>query len=230
MSCVRAMVATGRRDGRSCRCASGPNRCARLREQGEVIMAAGSWHDKPQDVEIDKGMARTGAAKRLDPLVIHEDHAMRARLRTPSIGGPPTGAPPDASSPLPTDPEKQHGSKTLPVPRQHWERRIKSSAQSTIRRARSRSSAMQSFPGARSCPTEQQRTDMSPRKMVSLKADIPPSKAVAAQETVGTPNKLGVYVHGGKTLVGRVGRKATAVDGGAVRFALREARQGRRWK
>ncbi len=83
-------------------------------------MAAGSWHDKPQDVEIDKGMARTGAAKRLDPLVIHDDHAMRARLRTPSIGGPPTGAPPDASSPLPTDPETQHGSKTLPVPRQHW--------------------------------------------------------------------------------------------------------------
>ena len=39
-----------------------------------------------------------------------------------------------------------------------------------------------------------------PRKMVSLKADIPPSKAVAAQETVGAPNKLGVYVHGGKSL------------------------------
>ena len=56
----------------------------------------------------------------------------------------------------------------------------------------------------------------SPREMVSLKADIPPSKAVAAQETVGAPNKFGVYVHGGKTLVGRVGRKATAVT--AARF------------
>lgn len=43
---------------------------------------------------------------------------------------------------------------------------------------------------------------------------IPPE--VQEQETVGDPNKLGVYVHGGKTLVGRVGRKATAVT--AARF------------
>ncbi len=66
---------------------------------------------------------------------------------------------------------------------------------------------------------------MSPRKMVSLKADIPPSKAVAAQETVGTPNKLGVYVHGGKTLVGRVGRKATAVA--VARFGSHFAKLGK---
>ncbi len=83
-------------------------------------MAVQSWHDKPQDIEIDQGMARKGAPKKLDPLVIHDDHAMRARLRTPSIGAPPTGgAPPDASSPLPTDPEKQHGSKRLPIPALH---------------------------------------------------------------------------------------------------------------
>ncbi len=82
-------------------------------------MGAGSWHGKPQEIEIDLGLARKGAPKRLDPLVIHDDHAMRARLRPPSIGGPPTGAPPDASSPLPTDSEKQHGMKTLPVPKCH---------------------------------------------------------------------------------------------------------------
>ena len=58
-------------------------------------MSAGSWHDKPADVEIDKGMARTGAAKRLDPLMIHPGHASRTNT---SIGAPPTGAPPDASS------------------------------------------------------------------------------------------------------------------------------------
>ncbi len=80
-------------------------------------MSVKSWHSNPQAVEIDKGMARVG--KRLDPLVIHDDHAMRARLRTPSIGGPPTGAPLDASSPLPTDSVKQHGMKTFPVPKCH---------------------------------------------------------------------------------------------------------------
>jgi hypothetical protein len=79
-------------------------------------MAKQSWHDKPTDIETDAGMARTGSPKRLDPLVLHPAHASRTST---SLGAPPTGASSDASSPLPTDFEKQHGSKTLPIPAQH---------------------------------------------------------------------------------------------------------------
>lgn len=79
-------------------------------------MAKSSWHDNPGEIETDKGLARTGAAKRLDPLVIHPHMASRTNT---TLGAPPTGAPPDASSPLPTDPERQHGGKTLPMPKCH---------------------------------------------------------------------------------------------------------------
>jgi hypothetical protein len=77
-------------------------------------MSVKSWHSNPQAVEIDRGLARAGAAKRLDPLVTHPHMANRTST---SLGAPPTGAPPDASAPLPTDVEKQHGSKTLPIPK-----------------------------------------------------------------------------------------------------------------
>lgn len=80
-------------------------------------MAKQSWHDNPErGIEIEKGMARTGSPKRLDPLRIHPGHSSRTNT---TLGAPPTGTPLDASSPLPTDPEKQHGSKTLPVPACH---------------------------------------------------------------------------------------------------------------
>ncbi len=79
-------------------------------------MAKQSWHSDPQRVETDAGMARTGAPKKLDPLRIHPGHASRTNT---TVGAPPTGAAPDASSPLPTDVEKQHGSKTLPIPACH---------------------------------------------------------------------------------------------------------------
>jgi len=79
-------------------------------------MAKQSWHSDPERIEIDLGLARTGSPKRLDPLVTHPHMASRTNT---SLGAPTTGAPPDASSPLPTDFEKQHGSKTLPVPRCH---------------------------------------------------------------------------------------------------------------
>jgi hypothetical protein len=36
-----------------------------------------------------------------------------------TFGGPTQGNPPDASSPLPTDHEKQHGSKRFPIPACH---------------------------------------------------------------------------------------------------------------
>ena len=102
-----------RRDGRSCRCASGPNLCARLREQGEVIMSC--WIMARQAARC-RNRQRYGthrsreAARPADRFI----RIRRCRSNT-RIGAPPTGAPPDASSsPLPTDDEKQHGMKTLP--------------------------------------------------------------------------------------------------------------------
>ncbi len=79
-------------------------------------MAKQSWHNDPQRVETDAGMARTGAPKKLDPLRIHPGHASRTNT---TLGAPPTGAPPDASSPMPTDDEKQHMRKVLPTPPVH---------------------------------------------------------------------------------------------------------------
>lgn len=80
-------------------------------------MAKQSWHDNPGGIEVARGIARDGSLKKLDPPgVIHPSMANRTST---SLGAPPTGAPPDASSPLPTDVEKQHGSKTLPIPRCH---------------------------------------------------------------------------------------------------------------
>lgn len=79
-------------------------------------MAKQSWHDQPKNIETDAGMARTGAAKKLDPLRIHP--SMSDRTST-SLGGPPTGALPDASSPMPTDDEKQHMRKSVPIPAVH---------------------------------------------------------------------------------------------------------------
>jgi hypothetical protein len=61
-------------------------------------------------------VARSGSPKRLTPLRIHPDHASRT---TTTLGGPTQGNPPDASSPSPVDHEKQHASKTLPIPACH---------------------------------------------------------------------------------------------------------------
>lgn len=63
----------------------------------------------------DKGLARasTVAKRSMDSVPIHS--AMQNRTSS-TVGAPPTGAPPDASSPLPTDPTKQHGSKSFPIP------------------------------------------------------------------------------------------------------------------
>lgn len=79
-------------------------------------MAKQTWHSDPTRVETEWGLARSGAPKKLDPLTIHPHMASRTNT---TLGAPPTGAPPDASSPLPTDPEKQHGGKTLPIPACH---------------------------------------------------------------------------------------------------------------
>ncbi len=82
-------------------------------------MAISSWHGKPAEIEIDRGLAReTKSRKNLSPPPIHS--SMSERTDT-SIGAPPRGTPPDASSssPLPTAPERQHGAKVLPVPKCH---------------------------------------------------------------------------------------------------------------
>jgi hypothetical protein len=79
-------------------------------------MAIQSWHNKPQDITHKNGpdIARTGGRpKTSGPSPLHPK--MRDRVTT-TLGAPPTGAPPDASSPSPVDHEKQHGSKQLPVP------------------------------------------------------------------------------------------------------------------
>jgi hypothetical protein len=80
-------------------------------------MAVQSWHNKPQDIAHKNGpdIARTGGRpKNLGVPPVHPHMAERTNT---SIGAPPRdNNPPDASSPLPTDPEKQHGSKTFPVP------------------------------------------------------------------------------------------------------------------
>ncbi len=60
---------------------------------------------------------RAGAAKKLDPLKTHD--GMASMTRGDTLGGPTQGDPPDASSPLPTDHEKQHASKTFPIPAKH---------------------------------------------------------------------------------------------------------------
>ncbi len=77
-------------------------------------MATKSWHNnRERGIEVERGLARTGSPKRLDPLRIHPGMASRTST---TLGAPPTGASPDASSPLPTDPETQHGSKKFAVP------------------------------------------------------------------------------------------------------------------
>ena len=82
-------------------------------------MATNSWHTS-RDIDHEKtqdlGLARAGGRRKTasDPVAI--THGMHERTNT-SVGAPPRdNNPPDASSPLPTDPEKQHGSKTFPVP------------------------------------------------------------------------------------------------------------------
>lgn len=85
-------------------------------------MAVKSWHENPRDIEHDNSQTldiarRSTVAKRgFGPAPIHP--GMSNRTNT-TLGAPPTGAPPDASSPLPTDPDKQHGSKSFPVPACH---------------------------------------------------------------------------------------------------------------
>jgi hypothetical protein len=85
-------------------------------------MAANSWHTS-RDIDHEKtqdlGLARASGRRKTasDPVAI--THGMHERTNT-SIGAPPRdNNPPDASSALPTDPEKQHGSKTFPVPACH---------------------------------------------------------------------------------------------------------------
>lgn len=82
-------------------------------------MAIRTSRDYEHENSQDGGLARrsTVAKRSSDPVAI--THGMHERTNT-SIGAPPRdNSPPDASSPLPTDPEKQHGSKTLPVPALH---------------------------------------------------------------------------------------------------------------
>ena len=84
-------------------------------------MAVQSWHNKPQDITHVNGrdIARqSSAAKAGDgPPKIHPTMAERTNT---SVGAPPRdNSPPDASNPLPTDHEKQHGMKTFPVPACH---------------------------------------------------------------------------------------------------------------
>lgn len=84
-------------------------------------MAVQSWHrQSSRDIEHEKtadlGIARAGSRPKTasDPCPIHPGMGERTNS---SIGAPPRNAnSPDASSPLPTNPEKQHGSKTFPIP------------------------------------------------------------------------------------------------------------------
>jgi len=69
-------------------------------------------HLQSQSLEIAR---RSTRAKPEGPSPIHPHMASRTNT---SLGAPPRNSnPPDASSPLATDPSKQHGDKTLPVPR-----------------------------------------------------------------------------------------------------------------
>jgi hypothetical protein len=90
-----------------------------VRDEGVTIMAIRTSRDYEHENSRDGGLARrsTVAKRSSDPVAI--THGMHERTNT-SIGAPPRdNNPPDASSPLPTDPEKQHGSKTFPVPACH---------------------------------------------------------------------------------------------------------------
>ena len=81
-------------------------------------MATDLWHTKnSRDVERDNGqkldIARKGTvAKRGGPSPIHPGMASQTRGGGP--GGPTQGNPPDASSPLPTDPSRQGKSFAVP--------------------------------------------------------------------------------------------------------------------
>lgn len=82
-------------------------------------MATKTSRDYEHEASQDGGLARrsTVAKRSSDPVAI--THGMHERTNT-SIGAPPrNNNPPDASSPLPTDPEKQHGDKRLPIPPLH---------------------------------------------------------------------------------------------------------------
>jgi hypothetical protein len=88
----------------------------------ETIMATNSWHTS-RDIDHEKtqdfGLARAGGRRKTASDPVPVTHGMHERTNT-SVGAPPRdNNPPDASSPLPTDPEKQHGSKTFPVPACH---------------------------------------------------------------------------------------------------------------
>jgi len=73
-------------------------------------------HQNSQTLDLAR---RSSVPKRANgPAPIHSSMASRPDT---SIGAPPRDAnPPDASSPLPTDPTKQHGSKAFPIPSVSW--------------------------------------------------------------------------------------------------------------
>jgi hypothetical protein len=72
-------------------------------------------HLQSQDKDIARKSSRPKA--QINPPPIHPGMASRTRG---TLGGPPNpNYGPDASSPLPTDPEKQHGSKRFPIPACH---------------------------------------------------------------------------------------------------------------
>jgi hypothetical protein len=83
-------------------------------------MAVQSWHNKPRDIAHVNGpdIARAGGRPKADgPAPLHP--GFQSRTDT-TLGAPPRdNNPPDASSPLSTDPEKQHGSKAFPKPAIH---------------------------------------------------------------------------------------------------------------
>jgi hypothetical protein len=83
-------------------------------------MAVKSARDYEHEGSQDGGLARASSrAKASDrPCPIHPGMASRTDTST---GAPPRdNNPPDASSPLPTDPTKQHGSKSFPTPAVSW--------------------------------------------------------------------------------------------------------------
>ena len=76
-------------------------------------MATNSWHGKSGTADSPQDIARRGTvAKRGGPAPIHD--GMASQTRGKSLGGPTQGNPPDASSPLPTDPSRQ--GKSFPLP------------------------------------------------------------------------------------------------------------------
>jgi len=67
----------------------------------------------------DRGLPRASTVSKPDrPAPIHPAFADRTST---SLGGPTQGAPPDASSPLPTDPSRQ--GKSFPIPAASWNMR-----------------------------------------------------------------------------------------------------------